>query len=50
MIKSYFGEGEPDDQVLDFQTVLTLLSEGGDEPIPPPDFVLKAMLMEMKNC
>ena len=51
MIKSYFERGEPDDRVFDLQTVLALLSEEGNESVLkhlPPDFDLKAMLMEMK--
>jgi len=51
VINGYFERGEPDDRVLDLQTVLALLSEEGNETIlryPPPDFDLKAMLMEMK--
>ena len=50
LIMSYFERGEPDDRVLDLQTVLALLSEEGNESIlkhPPPDFDLRTILMEM---
>ena len=48
---TYFERGEPEDQVIDLQTVYSLLcedDEGAILRIPPPDFDFKLLLMDIK--
>lgn len=49
--KSFFERGEPEDQVIDLETVFAFLCEEGNNSIlkyPPPDFDLRAIMREMK--
>ena len=51
LAKSFFERGEPEEQVIDLQTVYALLLEDGNNSIlwsPPADFDLKRILGEMK--
>lgn len=51
IVNSYFERGEPEEQVIDLQTVYALLSKDGNDSIlknPPQDFDLKLIINNMK--
>ena len=51
IVAAYFERGDPEDQVIDLQTVYSLLcedDEGAILRIPPPDFDFKLLLMDIK--